>query len=226
MPLAITVTVATAGLAAWVWSQRKDEEDDDHEPGLDYDNADYGDNPAYGASGDDRAPQQQIPPSDVGSYGVAPAPGMAAGPGMAPEPGDVPGAGWGSRMSGALRRTPSPQQFLDSTGKTVAAGVAAAGAVVGKALASIREEDKPENNPWSEEAEKKERSPVSSGKRRKTVAIVVSADTQLADMDDDGYHEHAVSAVLDVVLPRLTQSRRFCHTSPSTLISPRSSCLS
>ena len=98
-------------------------------------------------------------------------------------------------MSGALRRTPSPQQFLDSTGKTVAAGVAAAGAAMGKALASIREEDKAyAENPWSEEADaKKDRGPVSGDKRRKTVAIVVSADTKISDADADGNHELAVS---------------------------------
>jgi hypothetical protein len=98
-------------------------------------------------------------------------------------------------MSGALRRTPSPQQFFDSTGKTVAAGVAAAGAVMGKALASIREEDKayPEN-PWQEEADaRKDRGPVSGDKRRKTVAIVVSADAPISDINDDGTHELAVS---------------------------------
>lgn len=186
MPLVVTVTIATAGVAAWVWSQRKDEEDEEHEPGLDYDNADYGENPAYGSARDDQ-PQYPVQPSDA-SFGVASAPGEV--------PSDGTAAGWGTRMSGALRRTPSPQQFLDSTGKTVAAGVAAAGAVMGKALASIREEDKAYqgSNPWSEEAEKKERSPVSTGKRRKTVAIVVSADTELADLEDDGYHEHAVSA--------------------------------
>jgi hypothetical protein len=98
-------------------------------------------------------------------------------------------------MSGALRRTPSPQQFFDSTGKTVAAGVAAAGAAVGKALASIREEDKAyAENPWQEEADaKKDRGPASSGRRRKTVAIVVSADAEVSDLNDDGTHELAVS---------------------------------
>ncbi|KAK2596732.1 hypothetical protein QQS21_006187 [Conoideocrella luteorostrata] len=192
VPLAVTVTVATAGLAAWVWSQRKDDDEEnafDHEPGLDYENADYGDNPAYGATDrDPKAPdqrprqhQQQQQDDDTVSYGVATAHS------------DVQAPGWGARMSGALRRTPSPQQFFDSTGKTVAAGVAAAGAAMGKALASIREEDKAyAENPWSEEADaKKERAPLSGDKRRKTVAIVVSADTRISDIDNDGMHELA-----------------------------------
>lgn len=202
VPLIVTVTVATAGLAAWAWSQRKDEHEgahhEEHEPDLDYDyeNADYGDNPPYGANNRDLRQQKpgnagppQHPSADE-NYGVTNAPGGA---------GD-PNANWGARMSGALRRTPSPQQFFDSTGRTVAAGVAAAGAAMGKALASIREDDQqypPGDNPWSEEADaKKDRVTASSSfgdKRRRTVAIVVSADTPLGDIDEDPSHEHAVS---------------------------------
>ncbi|PNY28851.1 Uncharacterized protein TCAP_01230 [Tolypocladium capitatum] len=183
VPLAVTLTVATAGLAAWAWSQRRDDEDDNHaddDPGLDYENADYGDNPAYGAVGRDRGPDKP-PRRDDEGYAAAPAQS------------EVSGTGWGARMSGALRRTPSPQQFFDSTGKTVAAGVAAAGAVVGKALASIREEDKAyAENPWSEEADaKKDRSPPAPGTGRRTVAVVVSADAPIPEVDDDGSHELA-----------------------------------
>jgi hypothetical protein len=171
-------------LAAWVWSQRKENEDEaEHEPGLDYENADYGDNPPYGASGD-RKDARNPPPPPSESHGIAPAHS------------EVSNASWGARMSGALRRTPSPQQFFDSTGKTVAAGVAAAGAVMGKALASIREEDRAytDNNPWSEEADaKKERAPAAQpSKKRKTVAVVVSADANISDLDDVGFQEHAV----------------------------------
>jgi uncharacterized protein involved in type VI secretion and phage assembly len=99
-------------------------------------------------------------------------------------------------MSGALRRTPSPQQFIDTAGKTVAAGFATAGAAIGKTLASIREEDKYNENPWSEEADaRRERDPP-PGMKRKTIAVVVSADTSLIDTDASGggYHELAVSA--------------------------------
>ncbi|KAG6111029.1 hypothetical protein E4U14_002609 [Claviceps sp. LM454 group G7] len=183
VPLAVTVTLATAGLVAWVWSQRDEENENavDHEPGLDYDVADYGDNPPYGASSRDlKAPDQQ-PRQDA----------QRGDDVVYTDPTSAPG--WGARMSGALRRTPSPQQFFDSTGKTVAAGVAAAGAAMGKALASIREEDKAYGeNPWSEEADaKKERAPTYRDKRRKTVAIVVSADTMISDFDGDDMHELA-----------------------------------
>ncbi|PHH79619.1 hypothetical protein CDD80_4224 [Ophiocordyceps camponoti-rufipedis] len=179
VPLAITLSVATVGVAAWVWSQRREDDGDLDDPGLDYDNADYyGDNPPYGASTRHVAPARR----DEHETPVPVVPGA--------------GSGWGARVSDALRRTPSPQQLFDSTGKTVAAGVAAAGAVVGKALASIREEDKPySDNPWSEEADaKKDRGPpaASWNKKRKAVAIVVSADSHVShDEDDVGSHEHA-----------------------------------
>ncbi|KAF4415612.1 hypothetical protein FACUT_13247 [Fusarium acutatum] len=194
VPLAVTLTVATVGVAAWVWSQRKDGDDEDDHYGLDYGNqARAGDNQPHGSrdinSRDIQGPEKP-PRPDGQSHGIAPADEDAAG------------GGWGSRMSGALRRTPSPQQFFDSTGKTVAAGVAAASAAMGKALASIREEDKSpfdDTNPWQEEADaKKERAPadtssplVGGNRRRKTVAIVVSAETGAVPEEEDSFHEHA-----------------------------------
>ncbi|CAJ2512041.1 Uu.00g076660.m01.CDS01 [Anthostomella pinea] len=193
VPLVVTVTVATVGVAAWAWSQRSsDEEESEVSPaGLDYDNADYGDNPPYGTDRNARPPTAANPSfsrEDV-SYGVGEVHPEASGL----------SAGWGSQMSGALRRTPSPQQFLTNAGKTVAASVAGVGAAVGNALAAIREEDKTayaDHETWSEEAEaRREKSsssgPKESGKRRKTVAIVVSADTNMDDFDEDGFHEHA-----------------------------------
>ncbi|KAG5919623.1 hypothetical protein E4U42_006468 [Claviceps africana] len=193
VPLAVTLTVATAGLAAWVWSQRKEEDPNavSDDPDLDYEDADYGDNPPYGASSRDRkAPDQPLP---HGSRHADQQADEVVSEGLLTAQSDVYTPGWGARVTGALRRTPSPQQFLDSTGKTVAAGVAAAGAAVGKALAAIREEDEPYGeNPWSEEADaKKDRAPTSRRKTRKTVAIVVSADTGVPSFDDDGTHELA-----------------------------------
>ncbi|KAJ2978833.1 hypothetical protein NUW58_g7368 [Xylaria curta] len=115
VPLAVTVTIATVGVAAWAWSQRnKEEEETDVAPAdLDYENADYGENPPYGANA--RGPQPSaVKPSvtrEDASYGVGDVHPEASGA----------AAGWGAQMSGALRRTPSPQQFLSSAGKTVAA---------------------------------------------------------------------------------------------------------
>jgi hypothetical protein len=195
VPVIVTVTVATAGVAAWAWSQRtedeeEEEEEEENEYGLDYDNADYGENPPYGASKDGNA-NPGFTRERGASYGVTephPEAGGAA-------------AGWGAHMSGALRRTPSPQQFLSNAGKTIAAGAAGVGAAVGSALSSIREEDKSayaDHQTWSQEAEARKGKPSASSqsrdssKRRKTVAVVVSADSAANNLDEDGFHEHAV----------------------------------
>jgi hypothetical protein len=110
---------------------------------------------------------------------------------------------------------------MEGASRSVVAGVAAAGAVVGSALSSIREEDKnayKDHKTWSEEAEARlpgvspgppsgiemrsvseagvaatPRVPVGNGKR-KTVAIVVSADINDDGMmdEDDIFVEQAV----------------------------------
>lgn len=125
LPLAVTVTVATIGLAAWIWSERKDDDLDD------YDKKREGRDPPQG-SGTKRTPTTR------GDDGI-----------QMEEEGVV------ARMTGALRRSPSPQQIFDGASRRVAASVAAAGAVVGGALSSIREEDKrgfEDHTRWSEEA--------------------------------------------------------------------------
>ncbi|PSS00571.1 hypothetical protein BD289DRAFT_479452 [Coniella lustricola] len=196
VPLAVTVTVATIGVVAWIWSQRSSGEDDDEDETitqhLDYDNAIYDSRPAYRPLDDGnstRAPpsfRSDLRPDEVG-YGVT-------------EAAEATGSSWGARMSGALRRTPSPQHILDRAGKTVAAGVVAAGTAVGSALASIREDDKSafaDHETWSEEADAKQDtvpSPLARdgpSRKKRVVVLVVSADTKLDDLDEDGYHEHA-----------------------------------
>lgn len=197
VPIVVTLTVATVGVAAWAWSQRNNEHEDeesDVEPaaGLDYENADYGENPPYGVSGKDSHPpgaNSSYRASDV-SYGVGD---------IHPEATGV-SAGWGSQVSGALRRTPSPQQFFSNAGRTIATGIAGVGTAIGSTLASINENDKnayADHETWSEEAEAQKEKPTppqskDANKRRKTVAIVVSADTNMDDLDSDGFHEHAV----------------------------------
>lgn len=92
--------------------------------------------------------------------------------------------GW---VQGAIRRTPSPQQFFDQTSKHISAGVAAVGAVAGAALSSITEEDHENVNGrrtrsrkereegfsdherWSEEADEKERVVATSSESRDAV---------------------------------------------------------
>lgn len=192
MPLVLTVTVATVGVAAWVWSLRKDDEPEEADPAagdqdqdLDYENADYGDNPPYGASRDGEKPTAASRSADA-AYKAVHSQAEST-----------------TTVWAAMRRTPSPQQFFDSAKRTVAAGVTAAGAAVGSALAAIREEDKvayADHETWSEEADAKKDKAVAGpsqsregNKRRKKVAIVVSADSRLGDVDADGFHAHAVS---------------------------------
>lgn len=247
VPLVLTLTIATAGVAAWAWSQRNRDDDYEDEEGehsgfvsgsgggpsgpnpsgsgrpgrtnnqqrpysdLDYDHADYGDNPPYGAS-----TPQPPPSSAVGNtINLADASGSYVGGGP-----NVPGGGWGARMSDALGRTGSPQHWVGNASKAVTAGITAASAAVGGALASIREGDKDayaDHETWSEEADARHERPAAPsatasgsaaaaaatsvapftkdvvGRKRKTVAIVVSADHYL-DVDEDGFHEHAVGA--------------------------------
>jgi len=192
VPLILTVTVATIGLAAWIWSERHDDDDEDDGP------------PPWPNPEDD---MRAGPPPVYGdlrqgetAYGTTARPAEESS--------------YVARMSGALKRTPSPQQFMEGASRTVQAGMAAAGAVVGSALSSIREEDKnafKDHKTWSEEAESRKpgespkgtpqviSGPASQAQRgtgngrRKTVAIVVSADTNHDGFDDieDYHHEHA-----------------------------------
>lgn len=209
VPLAISVTVATIGFAAWIWSERNDDDDDGNSLRPARDNDSVYDRPGYNPDGSIRTG----PPSyaEVRSGEVA--------YGTAPGPRSEESQGYMARMSGALRRTPSPQQLFDSASRSVVGGIGAMGAVVGSALGSIREEDRSayrDHKTWSEEAAARaltethrpielrstdnapgvasaQRVVVNNGKR-KTIAIVVSADTHSDSFDgDDGeFHEHAV----------------------------------
>jgi hypothetical protein len=215
IPLAVTVTLAAGGIAAWVWSAR-----DDHETttsSSDDEDLSYGEEPRPGGRDDGRKP-----PSYGVSEGVVP--GIPTGAGDAGDigvqGGFVDSIGRGARDF--IRRTPSPQQAFDSVKKMGVAGVVAAGAVVGRGLSAIREEGSERSHSerrvneegfsdherWSEEAEKIHNSEGSretvgasssklpSGSRKKTVAVVVSAEVMLENLRDEDsgkYHsEHAV----------------------------------
>ena len=202
LPLAVTVTVATAGLVAWVWNERKDDDDDDlayrppGQTGPPPPGPGYTDVPP--PSGYGPPPEFQGPPPGFGGPPPAQAPFAPGSEGRAVEEQSI-----AARMSGALRRTPSPQQIFDGARRNVVAGVTAAGAVVGGALSSITEEGKggyEDHSRWSEEAESQQGEPSRKGPelrdlegstsskqttqstskasgKRKTVAIVVSAET-------------------------------------------------
>lgn len=221
IPLAITVTVAAGGLAAWIWKERKDSEGDDYDP-------------KPPSSGPGPSTHQSYGPPPTGPFQGGPGGNMAGPPppppagqppyGPAPETREAGGEeSFVTRMSGALRRTPSPQQILDGASKKVAAGVAAAGAAVGGALSSITEErhDYEDHRSWSEEAESQSVATTSKSSRkgpelvdnegssvsqqtqvtvkesgkRKAVAVVVSAETDYDHDQETSYHqEHAVGS--------------------------------
>ena len=238
----MTVTVATIGLVVWVWSERRDDDEDASEgeqpPGVGppqgYASMSGGLPPGPGPSGFQGPPPGMMGPPNVGGFqGSSPAP---IGP-----PGNFSGAPQGlgdefgarstgvdvhdentfvTRMSSALKRTPSPQQSYDWASKKVVDGVAAAGAMFGGALSSIREgsqERYEDHERWSEEAESRDNGakidrgirrrgtsedfysgsvelPKQSSTRKsygKTVAVVVSA----VELESDGQGEighHAV----------------------------------
>lgn len=197
VPLALTVGVAAISVAAWIWSERNEDDDEDDRP-----NDGGGPCPPPGPSDGD------FPPA-YGAEGYARSTGASI-------PGDARyDPSFMARMQGALRRTPSPQQIFDGASRRVAAGVTAAGALVGGALTSIREENRgdfEDHSRWSEEAESRrnERSqqspaPIMSGalpsrglpgaqhsldKKKKTVVIVLSSLS--ADDSDEFASEHAV----------------------------------
>jgi hypothetical protein len=172
VPLIMTVTVATMGLAAWIWSERRDDEDE---------------------TGDEEHPPADLPPPGYASMsgGLPPGPGPAGfqaslpATSMGPDGFEIPtmpqpaaGHEGGARstgldaqlqsdgtlmskMSGALKRT-----SYDWASKKVAAGVAAAGAMVGGALNTIREgnqDDYEDHERWSEEADSRNDGKVGKG---------------------------------------------------------------
>ncbi|KAL1651569.1 hypothetical protein SLS61_005522 [Didymella pomorum] len=200
VPLVLTVTVATAGLAAWVWSERRDDEDESSED----------DNLSYGEESDRKTPRNahnNNAPLNRDSTGLS--------------QGVVGQDDLMSRVQGVIRRTPSPQQVFDTVSKKTAAGWAAAGA----ALASIREEDKDDaygdHSRWSEEAAIRRNveaqsaqsnsavdeqarafaasvrgSGSNTGGKRKTVVLVVSAESLMDAHDDDGSYRSENATIL------------------------------
>lgn len=190
VPLALTVGIASAGVAAWIWSERSDDDEEEEEPEPDYNE--------YPRDDDDE------------THDIFPARGFDGD-----EPPPYDDAGMVARMHNTLRRTPSPQQIFDGASKRVAAGVAAAGAFVG-GLTSIQEENRrdfEDHSRWSEEVQSRanERNqqadipttmsgalptrgvanaPPAFDKKKKTVAIVVSSVS--SDSEDSSF-QHAVS---------------------------------
>ncbi|OJJ45761.1 hypothetical protein ASPZODRAFT_118933 [Penicilliopsis zonata CBS 506.65] len=144
VPLAMTVGVAAVGLAAWVWSERSDDEEEGESNNAAVLRREGAEEEEEEEEEDGYPPLPPGPHLEVDGAGE-----HARGTGT-----DFHDGSMIARMQGALRRTPSPQQIFDGASKRVAAGVAAAGAFVGGALTSIREENRgdfEDHSRWSEE---------------------------------------------------------------------------
>lgn len=221
IPLVVIGAGAVAGVAAWIWSERKDSEhDDDVDYGSSSD-AEYAQRLAR-----QRKDMRDVDETDIETRTVIDEYGNQV---VVRESDET----FLSRVGGIYRRTPSPQQLYDGASKRLAAGMA----VVGRGLKSIQEEqrdDYGDHERWSEEAESREveentsiagtavgaaagvlgagaaliglnkgtssRSAGSTSNPRapkRTVAIVVSAEPSSnfsQDAEDSSYHiEHAVS---------------------------------
>jgi hypothetical protein len=189
VPLAITVSAATIGLAAWIWNERQHDDSEVESNVTDSDRH-------FQDSREHRDTHGQPPSHEAEASGS-----------------------YVSRVSGALRRTPSPQQIYEGASKKIAAGAAVAGATIGSALAAIREEDKDEHHQYGHDphappnvgppttpggatssvlsgTSQVSRSgsisqapgvgPASKSGRQRTAAIVVSAEADLGNLNDVG----------------------------------------
>ncbi|KAF1811426.1 hypothetical protein P152DRAFT_437783 [Eremomyces bilateralis CBS 781.70] len=206
VPLFLIGSIATAGIATWIWRERSAADDSDSDDDPDTSSLSYGEGqgsarpgkgkrradpppPGYDVTMDERGPQMGV----IGS-------GEGFGSGV---PGEETLM---ARMAGAMKRTPSPQQMIDAAGKRVQAGMAAAGAMVGGALGAIREEGKDsdyvDHERWEEEVGRrgdgagtegsmKEADPRKRNIKRRTVAIVVSAEAGSLEEEEGSYSEQA-----------------------------------
>lgn len=197
IPLGITVATTAIGLAIWAWNERKDyvedtSSDDDHHDDP------YARSKKSKYKRSSRRELDPHPPENViESLEVK-------GP-EGPEAVEQQQETVFSRMSGAIKRTPSPQILFDGASKRVAAGVAAAGAaagaVVGRGLSSLKESDDDfqDHERWSAEAETRsvETGVVRAGqtKRKRMIAVVVSAagKSDQGEVNPEYEIEHAVS---------------------------------
>src|SRR5271154_5246260 len=75
LPLAVTVTAATIGLVAWIWSERRDDEEDsegEHPAGgvppQGYQNMGGGQPPGSGPAGFQKPPPGMMGPPDQGGF--------------------------------------------------------------------------------------------------------------------------------------------------------------
>jgi hypothetical protein len=168
LPLVVTVTIATAGLAAWIWSERQHDNDDD-------------DNDRHDDAEDDTYDHPIDYPEDIPDTRE-----------QVPDSGDQ---GFLSRVTG---RTPSPQQFFDTAGQRLRSAVGLSGPSTAGRQEEGGEPAFSDNEHWNEEAETKRSQRLTSSnnpttKSKRTVVVVLNGE----ESEDGPTHdiEHAVSFV-------------------------------
>lgn len=265
VPLITIGTLAVGGLAAWVWSERGEHDDDEYP--------------------NDKPPR---PPTGMGgpypTQGSQPYSGPPPAPGVMPLQDDTtqmpPAVGaqqssyqqtsyqgeassyYGSssqaqsrsvqrddntfigRMTGAIKRTPSPQQFFDSASKQVMGGLAAAGSALGSIMEVDSNGDRDEyrrrdendgfsdHERWSEEADERQRITAVEGESGRRAEAARSAREEKgkgrskravaivvsADVDSgDAIHEEAFHTEHAVRLQSLLQSSNTANILQSIL---------
>ena len=169
LPLVVTVTIATAGLAAWIWSERQHDNDDD-------------DNDRQDDTEDDTYDHPLDYPEDI--------------PEMREQAPDSSDHGFLSRVAG---RTPSPQRFFDNAGQRIRSAVGLSGSGAAGKQEERGDPAFSDNEHWNEEAETKRSQRATSSshavnnKSKRTVVIVLNGDeSEDAPINDT---EHAVSLV-------------------------------
>lgn len=198
LPVGITVASAAVGLAIWAWNERRFSSDDEDDESSNSSSDPYAP-PRHQTQSYDASVQQQ---ASYASQSVDETQESIEVRDASQEQSEVQGSVFG-RVSGAIRRTPSPQQLFDGASKRVAAGVAAAGAVMGKGLTALKEtdEDFSDHKSWSDEAEKQDvAAPVARAvnaketrsKKKRMVCVVVSAANKQGMEGMGSAIEHAV----------------------------------
>lgn len=200
LPVGITVASAAVGLAIWAWNERRYASDEeDHETSSDRDDLYAPPERGYGATTTQQA--------SYTSHSIGEVDETLEVRDMEQEQSqqqEQSGSVFG-RVSDVVRRTPSPQQLFSGASKRVAAGVAAAGAVMEKGLTVLKEsdEDFQDHETWADEAEKQGVEASGRGvtikdsrpKKKRMVCVVVSAADR-SEWDSMGSAiDHAVSTI-------------------------------
>ncbi|KAF2209932.1 hypothetical protein CERZMDRAFT_29429, partial [Cercospora zeae-maydis SCOH1-5] len=207
VPLVTIGTIAVGGLAAWIWSERSDN-DDDHYP----------------------HDKPQRPPGPGGPYST-----QGAQPSTTSR--NVTERNDATFLGRVMRRTPSPQQFFDHASRQVMGGMAAAGKALGSIMEVDSRDHSEErrrlderegfsdHERWSEEAEDRQRiNTVEKGGKagtrdgkssaKRTVAVVLSADVD----DHDTAHEDAFRTEHGSILSHLPEVFKSDNTDLFVLI--------